>query len=82
MAAAGAAEAVLRLAEQVARVDAAKYVCGSGKMSNEEKRYKVILTEPRMVGDEIMPTGSVINVIIWDGVSPFTPETGTKLEEE
>lgn len=80
--AAGAGEAALRQVALVAQVGAAKYACGSGKMQNEQKRYKVILTEPRFVGEEMLAVGSTVNTIIWDGVSPFTPETGTRLEEE
>ena len=53
--------------------------------------YKVITTVDieRMQMDEngapvmvVIPTGSIINLIVWDGVSAFTPPPDTRLEED
>lgn len=80
-AAAGVAAAALQQAGQAGQAGAVKYGFGSGKMPTE-KRYKIVLTQARQMGDEMLPVGSVINIIVWDGATPYAPEEGTELVEE
>lgn len=50
------------------------------------KRWNMITTVDIQEVDEegkgyVIPAGSTINYILWDGVTPFTPPENTKLIE-
>lgn len=49
---------------------------------SEEKRYRVVLTAPRESEAGLLPEGTVVNIILWDGRSPYLPEPDTRLEAE
>lgn len=48
------------------------------------ERYHVLLTAPRTVTDDqgdatVQPAGTIINTVMWDGVTPYDPGTGCAL---
>ena len=56
-------------------------------MTDTPRRYRVISVEDKEAADTdgnlvAIPAGTVLTVILWDGVSEWTPPEGTRVEVE